>query len=110
MDRQEFEAIAREALEGVGRTIEELALDGLETYQAEDGLQLMFDSGAMLRLRRDDAAQQLELEREKDVVVFYFDPVEESWFARGSELSLRDVLSAEISARLAQSVTLADPA
>lgn len=110
MDRQEFEATAREALEGVEHAIEELALDGLETYPAEHGLQLMFDSGAQLQLRRDDAAQQVELQRDGEAVAFYYDEVEEQWFARGSELPLLDVLSAEISARLAQSVTLADPA
>jgi frataxin-like iron-binding protein CyaY len=108
MDRQEFEVTVRETLASVERAIEELALDGVEAYPTDAGLRLEFDDGGSIQLSRDDAAQQLVLQRGDRIEPFYFDDVEEHWFARDGELSLLDTLSAEIGLRLVRSIQLPD--
>ncbi|MFZ1728661.1 MAG: frataxin domain-containing protein [Bacteroidota bacterium] len=108
MDRQDFEVTVRETLVSVERAIEELALDGIEAYPTDNGMRLDFDNGGFIKLTRDDAAQQLNLDRGEHVETFYYDSVEEHWFSHESERSLLDTLSAEISLRLVRSVTLSD--
>jgi frataxin-like iron-binding protein CyaY len=109
MDRQEFEVTVRETLLGVERAIEELALDGVETYPTDKGgMQLMFDNGGFILLNRNDAEQQLDLLRGDEITPFYYDSVEEHWFTRAGEQPLLQVLSSEIGMRLSRSIILPD--
>jgi len=109
MDTQDFEVTVRETLAGVERAIEELALDGVETYPTDGGgMQLLFESGGFLRLDPDGGAQQLRLLRGDEIIPFYYDSVEEHWFARSGEQPLLQVLSNEIGARLSRSIILPD--
>lgn len=108
MDTQDFEVTVRETLVSVERAIEELALDGVEAYPTVTGMRLDFDNGGFIQLTRDDDAQQLDLFHDDKIEAFYFDTVEEHWFARNGERSLLDTLSAEISQRLVRTIQLPD--
>jgi frataxin-like iron-binding protein CyaY len=108
MDRKEFEVTVRETLENLERAVERLALDGVETYPAGTGIRLQFDDGGFVQLAREDAAQELALQRGGEVLAFYYDAVEEQWYGRADERPLTDVLDAELAARLAREVRLAE--
>ena len=109
MDRQEFEVTVRETLAGVERAIEELALDGVETYPTDaGGMRLLFDSGSFVELDPDNTAQELDLLKGDEIMPFYYDGVEEQWFARSDEQPLLQVLGGEIGMRLSRSIELPD--
>lgn len=108
MDTQEFIITAHETLEGVERAIEQLALDGVETYPIEAGLRLIFDDGAEISLVSDTQDQQIELRGTQEPVAFYYDSTEEQWYARDSERPLPEVLGTTLGHRLARPVRLAD--
>lgn len=108
MDRQEFEVTVRETLEGIERAIEQLALDGVETYPAATGMRLQFDDGGFVQLDRNDAAQQIDLQHGSGTVAFYYDTLEEQWFSRDGEQPLLEAVSAELSRRLPARVQLPD--
>jgi frataxin-like iron-binding protein CyaY len=108
MDRQEFEVTVRETLEGIERAIEQLALDGVETYPTDTGMRLQFDDGGFVQLARDDDAQELAFQRGGEALAFYYDAVEEQWYGRADERPLADVLGVELGTRLAREVRLAE--
>lgn len=108
MDRQEFEVNVRETLEEIERTIERLALDGVETYPTDTGLRLQFDDGGFVQLLRVDEAQELALQRGGEALAFYYDAVEEQWYGRTDERPLTGVLETELASRLSREVRLAD--
>jgi frataxin-like iron-binding protein CyaY len=108
MDKQDFEVTVRETWEGIERAIDELALDGVEVYPEDKGLRLMFDDGTFISLQRNDTEQQIDLIRGDARLPFYWDAVEEHWYARGDERPLLAVLSEVIGEKIARSVTLPD--
>ncbi len=108
MDRQDFEVTVRETWEGIERAIEQLALDGVEAYPEDKGMRLMFDDATFISLQRNDAEQQIDMIRGDVRIPFYWDAVEEHWYARGDERHLLAVLSEVIGEKIAQTVTLPD--
>ncbi len=108
MDRQDFEVTVRETWESIERAIEELALDGVEAYPEDRGMRLMFTDGSFISLRRNDAEKQLDLVTGEYRMPFYWDSVEEHWYAREDERPLLSVLDDIISEKIARQVTLPD--
>ncbi|MDT8323787.1 MAG: hypothetical protein RRA94_06740 [Bacteroidota bacterium] len=108
MDKQDFEVTVRETWEGIDRAIEQLALDGVEAYPEDSGLRLMFDDATFISLQRNDAEKQIDVIRGDARLPFYWDAVEEHWYARGDERPLLAVLGEVIGEKIGRPVTLPD--
>ncbi|MCB2205272.1 hypothetical protein KQI65_11025 [bacterium] len=108
MDKQDFEVTVRETWEGIEKAIDQLALDGVETYPENGGMQLMFDDGSFITLHRDDELMQINLLRGEYRMPFYWDTVEEHWYARADERHLLTVLNEVLTEKLSQNVVLPD--
>jgi len=108
MDRQDYDVTVRETFEAIDRAIEELALDGVEPYPQKHGLRLMFEDGTFITLTPNAEEQTIEVIKGEILVPFYWDAVEEHWYARSDERPLLAALSTMINDKLGTTVTLPD--
>ena len=108
MDKQDFSVTVRETWDSIERAIEELALDGVEAYPSDDGMRLMFDDASHIALVALDDRQLISMQWGQATLPFYYDEVEEHWYAQTDERPLLSVLSEAIGEKLSASVTLPD--
>ena len=108
MDSQDFQITADETFDLIQQALDRLAIDGVEAYPIENGLKLMFDDGNSYELLRNDGEQTIEAWMDGDPVTLYWDAVEEAWFARGSEETLAEVLSAALGKRIGRNADFAE--
>ena len=108
MDKQDFSVTVRETWDSIERAIEELALDGVEAYPSDDGMRLMFDDASHIALTTLEDRQLISMRWGQATLPFYYDEVEEHWYAQTDERPLLSVLSEAIGEKLSASVTLPD--
>lgn len=108
MDKQDFSVTVRETWESIERAIDELALDGLEAYPSDSGMRLIFDDASSISLSSQDEQQLISMQWGQATLPFYYDEVEEHWYAQTDERPLLKVLSEAISKKLSTGVTLPD--
>ncbi len=108
MDTQDFSVTVRETWESIERAIDELALDGVESYPSDEGMRLMFDDASFIALTALEGEQRISMQWGQASLPFYYDTVEEHWYAQTDERHLLTVLSEAISEKLSTAVTLPD--
>lgn len=108
MDKQDFDVTVRETFAAIDGAITALAIDGVEPYPTDDGLRLMFEDGTFITLTPNADQQIIEVLMGEYLVPFYWDAVEEHWFARTDERPLLAVLSRLISDKIDSRIELPD--
>ena len=106
MDTRDFTITVTETFETIDRRLNELAVNGVETYSENDSLSLRFADDSEIRLAADAASQQLLAAADSDTLMFRFHEIEEQWLDERGSVDLFTWLSTQVTALCGEIVSL----